>query len=118
MKKNDFILVLCIILIAGILFFVFMVTLDTNVQEVIIRVDGEIYDIVSLTEDQVIQINNTNTLEISEGQGRMIEADCPDQLCVHQSPVDRDRQSIVCLPNQVVVTVQSEIVDELDGIAY
>ena len=35
----------------------------------------------------------------------MTEADCPDQLCVHQRAISKQKQTIVCLPNRVVVEV-------------
>ena len=47
----------------------------------------------------------------------MIEADCPDQLCVHQKAISKDRETIVCLPNKVVVEVKSKTESEFDSIA-
>lgn len=118
LRRNDFILILCVILIAGILLIIFAIARDETAHEVIIQVDGEVYETLSLTEDQVLQINDTNTFEIAEGQGRMVQADCPDQLCIHQSPIDRNQQSIVCLPNRVVITVESDLEDDVDSIAH
>ena len=36
----------------------------------------------------------------------MIEADCPDKLCVHQKAIERTNETIVCLPHKVVVEIQ------------
>ena len=33
----------------------------------------------------------------------MIEADCPDHLCLKQKAVDSTGGTIVCLPNKVVI---------------
>ena len=33
----------------------------------------------------------------------MLEADCPDHLCVHMSPIDERGGMIVCLPNKVFI---------------
>ena len=33
----------------------------------------------------------------------MIRADCPDQLCVKQKAVSKNKESIICLPNKVVI---------------
>ena len=38
----------------------------------------------------------------------MESADCPDQICVKQKPVDESGRDIVCLPNKVVVRVISD----------
>ena len=35
----------------------------------------------------------------------MLEASCPDQLCVHQSKIHYNDEMIVCLPNYVIIQV-------------
>jgi len=47
----------------------------------------------------------------------MQEADCPDQVCVNTRPADREGQSIVCLPNRVVVEVRGSKKDFIDGVS-
>lgn len=42
---------------------------------------------------------------IRDGKADMKEADCPDKLCVHQKAISAENESIVCLPDRVVVTV-------------
>ena len=32
-------------------------------------------------------------------------ADCEDQLCVHQKEITLENESIICLPNKVIVEV-------------
>jgi len=44
-----------------------------------------------------------NIIEIDAGRVRMLEADCPDGYCVHQSWINGGFVPIVCLPNRVVV---------------
>lgn len=49
----------------------------------------------------------------------MIEADCPDKLCVHQGYISRVGEVLVCIPNKVVVEIKSDDSEkELDGINY
>lgn len=50
----------------------------------------------------------TNLLVIEDGAARIEEASCPDGVCVHTGCIRRNGQSIVCLPNQVVVEIVSE----------
>ena len=50
----------------------------------------------------------TNLLVIEDGAARIEEASCPDGVCVHTGRIRRNGQSIVCLPNQVVVEIVSD----------
>jgi hypothetical protein len=48
----------------------------------------------------------------------MTQADCPDKLCVHQKAISATGETIVCLPNKVVVEIAGETEDaEFDTIA-
>ena len=107
MKKRDYILIGCILLVAAVCAGFFLLT-GKEAQEAVVTVDREVYGTYSLAKDQ--------TIEIQDGQAKMEWADCPDQLCVHQKAISRTGESIICLPNQVVVSVQGSKESELDGI--
>lgn len=88
-------------------------------SNIMITVDGKEYGIYSLFEEQTITIGEgdvKNIIEIKGGKAYMREASCPDQLCVDQNEISFDKESIICLPNKVVVTVISDVEGELDGI--
>ena len=116
MKKNDWILAACILLAAvAILLFQF-VRSDSGAGTVPVTVDGEIFGTYSLAEDQTVDIDGTNRLVIENGTAEMEWADCPDQICVNHRAVSREGESIICLPNQVVISVTDGEEAELDGI--
>ncbi len=116
MKKNDWILAACILLAAvAILLFQF-VRSDSGAGKVSVTVDGEIFGTYSLAEDQTVDIDGTNRLVIENGTAEMEWADCPDQICVNHRAVSREGESIICLPNQVVISVTDGEEAELDGI--
>ena len=84
-----------------------------------ITIDGAEYGTYSLLEEQTITIEqngNLNIIEIKDGEAYMKDANCPDQLCVDQNEISYDKESIICLPNKVVITVTSDIESDLDGI--
>lgn len=84
-----------------------------------ITIDGIEYGTYSLLEEQIITIEQNgarNIIEIKDGEAFMKEASCPDQLCVDQNEISFDKESIICLPNKVVVTVTSDMESDLDGI--
>ena len=44
-------------------------------------------------------------LVIQNGEVFMEEADCPNQICVHHAPIRYKGESIVCLPNRIIIEV-------------
>lgn len=89
--------------------------------EVTVTVDGEVYGTYSLSEAQEVPILidgvTANLLVIAEGKADMTEADCPDKLCVHQRAISKTNETIVCLPNKVVVQVVGSEESGFDSIA-
>lgn len=117
-NKKDLSLAVIIIVIALLAFLVHELIGGEGAGKVIIKVNGEIEGIYSLAEDREVEINGgTNTLLIKNGKADMIKADCPDQLCVHQKAVSLRNESIICLPNKVVVEIESSEDSELDAVA-
>lgn len=89
--------------------------------QVQVTIGGEIYGTYSLSEEQEIPIIingvTTNLLVITAGKADITEADCPDGLCVHQRAISKNNESIVCLPNKVVVQVIDAKESGFDSIA-
>lgn len=88
-------------------------------SNIMITVDGKEYGTYSLFEEQTITIgegDTVNIIEIKGGKAYMREASCPDQLCVDQNEISFDKESIICLPNKVVITVISDVEGDVDGI--
>lgn len=88
-------------------------------SNITITIDGAEYGSYSLLEEQTITIEqdgHINIIEIKDGEAFMKEASCPDQLCVDQNEISYDKESIICLPNKVVITVSSDMESDLDGI--
>lgn len=84
---------------------------------VTIKVNGKIEGVYPLSEDKEIKINGgTNILVIKNQQADIVEADCPDKLCVNQKPISKNKESLICLPNKVVVEVDSSENSEFDAV--
>lgn len=89
---------------------------------VTVTVDGALYATLPLSNDTTLTVHSgnggENVLLIQNGQARITEASCPDLLCVHQKAISHRGESLVCLPNQVIVTVTSSKEEpHLDGVA-
>ena len=75
---------------------------------VTVTVNGKFYGEYSLNEDRTVEIragDAFNLLVIEYGEARVAEASCPDGVCAMIHPICHDGESIICLPNRVIVTV-------------
>lgn len=108
MKKKDLILICSVLVLAAAFWLVPRAVGffgNSKEQKLRITVSGEEYGTYSLEEDQVIKVGDTNVCEIKDKKVSMISADCPDQLCIHQRPIHLQGETIVCLPNKVVLEI-------------
>ena len=112
-KKADIIL-LIIILAVGIPMSVLSLTAGTGGDKVKVSADGQVYGIYPLDEDCEIEVTedgHTNHITIKDGQVSMSYSTCLNQVCVNTGAISETKDSIVCLPNRVVV----EIISSGDG---
>lgn len=121
LKKRDFLLIGGLLALALLLWICVRQVGNRAGAYVTVTVDGEMYGTYSLDVEQEVPIRRdgvtTNVLVIAEGQADMIQADCPDKLCVHQRSISKSKESIICLPNKVVVTVEQAGSPEYDSMA-
>lgn len=117
MKKNDWIMLVSILLISGLLFLIFTSFYGKPAAMVKVTVDGEVYGMYSLKKKHRIDINETNTFVIKENEVDMIEGNCPDQICVKHKNISKNKETIVCLPNQIIIEIIGGEESELDAIA-
>lgn len=104
-KKADVFLAL-ILLIAGIASSVFLIYGGAAGETVKITANGTTYGTYDLSKDQIIDVKinaHHNIVEIKGGEVFITDADCPDKLCIRQGHINNTSQSIVCLPNKVVI---------------
>jgi hypothetical protein len=105
MKKRDMILIASILAIALVLLLVVQLTREEGAY-VLVRVDGQETGRFSLSENGTYELNGgTNILRIENGVAYLTDANCPDQLCVHQGKISMTGQVITCLPNKLTVSV-------------
>lgn len=120
MKKNDIYLISGIILLV-VIAFIAMQLFKSEGSSVLITIDGIEHETFYLNEDTTYRIQHEdgswNTLEIKEGNVSMIDASCPDKLCVKHKSIHYDNESITCLPNRVVLRIIGGEESELDAIA-
>ena len=120
--RNDIILIAVVLIAAGVMLFAWKYFISEDGAKVQVTVDGVIYGTYPLDKDATVDIkesdgNVTNTLIIKDKKADMTSADCPDHLCVDQKAISMENESIICLPNKVVVTVIGDKESDIDSIA-
>ena len=109
-RRHDIVFIavlLCLTAIAALGLFLFRENGDT----VCVFVDGTLTGEYSLHEDRVIEIQTEygyNRLIIADGCAQIEEASCPDGICAAHRPVSHDGESIICLPNKVVIEIRRQ----------
>ena len=109
-KKADIILFICLILIGGALSYLAFSGSSTG-DLVVVKVNGEIYGKYSLSKDITITVNRNghmNKITIKGGKVQVSKSSCKNQICVKQGSISTTHQSIVCIPNRVVVSIEGK----------
>ena len=118
-KRNDIILIGAFLLLAIVLS-VYLYTSGDEGDKVIVKIDGEVSEEFSLSENinYMIELGDGkyNKLSIQDGYAEIIDASCPDQICVNHQPIQKSGESIVCLPNKLVIEIESDSARDIDAI--
>lgn len=91
------------------------ILLSGNGSTVQVRVDGKIsasYPLSIDIEADITGAGGTNRLVIHDGEAWIESASCPDGICVRTGRISKNGQSIICLPNKVVVEIVSDKTDQ------
>ena len=118
--RNDVLFIaalLVVIAVAGACLYLFRGEGDS----VTVSIDGTVvatYPLdVDRTEEILTEDGGRNLLIIKDGKAYVESASCPDGICAAHKPIHREGESIVCLPNKVVITVQTaDTSDSLDAV--
>lgn len=117
-QKGDVVLIAVILALAaaaygGIRLYQGMDTRELVAREpaAVVTVDGVEYGRFPLDADATEKIELPdgayNILVVKDGTADITEASCPDGICVNHRAVSRQSETIVCLPNKVVVEIEN-----------
>lgn len=129
-RKADIVL-LIIIVVLGLASSAYVVLSQTSGDTVIIEKDGELYGKYSLAEDRTITIpkdyesenssdesnSKYNIVTIKDGSVTMTSASCHSQVCVKHHAIKSTGESIICLPNKVLVKIEGKGDQKYDSIS-
>lgn len=106
--RNDIILIIALVLIAGVSLIIFFSCSSKNDLYLEIYFMDEQVLKVSLDKDNEYEIEgeiSTLKIKVSNEDVWVIQSDCEDQICVHQGHINRAGQTITCLPNKVYLKI-------------
>lgn len=110
MKKKDTFLIGGILIVVLISFLINNIINSKGSSSIEIYVNGELYEEVSINKDKEIRIENNNgynIVKIHDKGVEIIDASCPDKVCVHTGLIDKPSKSIVCIPNKVNIKIKT-----------
>ncbi len=113
MTKGDKVLIFVVVLLTILsLGFIKRQAFSNQSKFISIQVDGKEVKKIIFDEEiigKTIPINSEygyNLIEIGDEEVRVIEADCPDKVDVRQGYISKIGETIVCLPNKMIVEIK------------
>ena len=113
--KNDILLILGALLLAGLLWGALRLTAAQG-AEAVVTVDGTVEAVLPLSRDCVYTLDGArfgapagscaNRITVEDGRVCVDEASCPDRICVRRGWIRYAGESIVCLPHRLVVAIR------------
>jgi hypothetical protein len=107
-KRNDYILIALLLLLAGGLFLSSQF-IGARGDRVNIAIDGVHFHTYPLNENREVVIKDLHmgqlTLLIKDSSVSVKESSCPDLFCVKHRAVNKTGESIICLPNRVAIEI-------------
>ena len=119
-KRNDMLLFAGIMIIGAALLFVNSASQQPGSIVKVISGHG-VYGVYALgteTEIVITEEGRRNVIAISNGSAKMKEANCPGGDCVRQHAADKTGQSVACLPNRILITVEGAADSGIDSVVY
>ena len=123
-RKTDLYLIAGLLLVAVTLFVGIRLygKMTTTEAVAVVTVDGKEYGRYPLEKNHTETIHlsdgSYNTFEVKGGYVSMTDASCPDQICVNHSRISKKNETIVCLPDKVVITVENGEEAEIDVLVH
>lgn len=113
MNKNDIKLIIVLLVIILISFILYFVTKKDAIKAYVYYKD-ELIQEIDLSIDNTYQVTGENgevVIEVKDNKIRVIKENSPYHLCSKQGFIDNSNQSLICLPNKIVITISGEEVD-------
>lgn len=111
MNKQDIILIAIILTIVGSIALVFKLTEKDNMNNALVYYEDKLVLTIDLTLDEqeytVEGYNGPVIITAGNGKVKVEDEDSPLHLCSKQGYISKSYESIVCLPNKIVIKLEN-----------
>lgn len=117
-RKGDIIAIVGLILLSfGLNFAIDKATTGYEGDMLVVEQNGKVIKKLPMDKDTEFVVNyggHYNTIVIKDKKAYMKEADCQDQICTHMHPIQKEGQTIICLPHRLFLEVESHGIKKND----
>ncbi len=111
-KRNVLILVLALLVAVTVSFLLVQrQRLRQEGAKAVVQVGGQEDRELDLSKDQELWAGDSeigrNLIRVKDGTVMVVQADCPDKVCVLTGPISQAGEVIACLPHGVVIYIPS-----------
>lgn len=126
MKKGDKLIIVILVLCVGAWFGINKLGSEQDATKIVIEVDGKPYKSFNMNalaiKSEQIRIERPGgryvDIALDKTGAYVVDVICPDKLCQKTGKIERVGQSIVCLPNKVLVEIQGKTESDVDQVTY
>lgn len=104
MTRNDFILIAVLIIFS----LTPLIIHSGENKKAVVKIDGVIVRELDLTTDETFILETSdgkNFVEVRGGNVRVVEANCPDKICVRRGAIKNVGEVIACVPHNLLIEV-------------
>ncbi len=120
-KRNTILLTAAILAVAFGCFLVQRVFLRTEGASAVVLSHGVQIARMPLSQDAVLPVGDArqgyNRIRTEDGYVFVEEADCPDKICVREGRKRYAKETITCLPHELIIIVEAQDAGKVDAVA-
>ena len=84
--------------------------MESNKKIAEIKLNGKVIRQIDLSKDDTFVIaseSGTNIVKVEDGKITIIEADCPDKVCVKTGAISNAGEVIACVPHKILILIRN-----------
>lgn len=114
--KGDYIIIVSVIGLAFVLFYFTLGSFSGDGDIVEIYLNNEIIHSLPINKEETILIEDKfkNTIVIKNNSVSVIHSTCPDGVCENFGSINGANESIICMPNRLIVKIVGNSEEDID----